>query len=51
MYYTDMSVWGLIIWVILGLLAIFPWLTILAIVIYKFIQVIRLPRHEIAQPL
>jgi hypothetical protein len=50
MYYTELSVFGIIIWVIFGLMAIFPWITFLAIVIYKLIQVIRLPRLNIAQP-
>jgi hypothetical protein len=50
MYYTEMSVWGIIIWIIFGLVAIFPWITILAVAIYKFIQVIRLPRLKNPQP-
>jgi len=50
MYYTNLSAWGIIIWIIFGLLVIFPWITIIAIVIYKFIQIIRLPKAKNPQP-
>ena len=44
MYYIELPIYAQIIWIILGLLVIFPWIAIPAIAMYKFVQVMRLPK-------
>ena len=44
MYYIDLPIYAQIIWVILGLLVLLPWVAIPAIVVFKLIQVWRMPR-------
>jgi ABC-type microcin C transport system permease subunit YejE len=48
MYYIDLPIYAQILWIILSLLVLFPWIAIPSIVIYKFIQVRRLPKASIA---
>lgn len=55
MYYVDLPIYAQIIWIILGLLVLLPWVAIPAIAILKMIQVWRMPRvstinGEIAMP-
>jgi hypothetical protein len=44
MYYVDLPIYAQILWVLLGLLVLLPWIAIPSIIIYKFIQVRRLPK-------
>jgi hypothetical protein len=48
MYYIDMPIYAQIIWIIMGLLVLFPWIAIPSIAIYKFFQVMRLPKASVA---
>jgi len=44
MYYVDLPSYAQVIWIILGLLVLLPWVAIPAIAIFKLIQVWRMPR-------
>ena len=44
MYYIDLPIYAQILWIIMGLLVLLPWIAIPAIAMYKFIQVRRLPK-------
>jgi len=44
MYYADLPIYAQVIWIILGLLVLLPWVAIPAIAIYKMFQVFRMPR-------
>ena len=46
MYYSDLSVLGIILWVIFGFIAILPWIIIVVITLQKFLQFLRLPRAK-----
>ena len=44
MLFTEISLYGQIVIVFLGLLVIFPLVAVISIAIYKFFQVMRLPK-------
>ena len=44
MLFPDLSIYAQIIIVFLGLLVIFPWVTIPAVAIYQFFRVMRMPK-------
>jgi len=48
MSFPELSIYGKIIIVFLGLLVIFPWVTIPAIAIYQFFRVMRMPKVAVA---
>ena len=48
MLFLDLSIYAQIIIVFLGLLVIFPWVTIPAIAIYQFFRVMRKPKAAVA---
>ena len=48
MLFPDLSIYAQIIIVFLGLLVIFPWITIPAIAIYQFFRVMRMPKLAVA---
>ncbi|MBC8182582.1 hypothetical protein H8E88_15900 [candidate division KSB1 bacterium] len=48
MYYAELPLYAMIIWIFFGLLALLPWITIIGLAIYKFIQVWRIPKTSIA---
>lgn len=47
MLFPDLSIYAQIILVFLGLLVIFPWVTIPAIAIYQFFHVMRMPKAAV----
>ncbi len=44
MYYIDLPIFAQILWVIFGALILLPWVAIPAIAVYKFVQVMRMPK-------
>jgi hypothetical protein len=48
MLFPDLSLYAKIILVFLGLLVIFPWVTIPAVAIYQFFRVMRMPKAATA---
>ncbi len=48
MHYVDLPIYAQVIWIILGLLVLLPWVAIPAIAIFKMIQVRRMPRVSTA---
>ncbi len=44
MYYVDLPIYVQILWIMLGLLVLLPWIAIPAIAVYKFVQFMRLPK-------
>ncbi len=48
MLFSEISLYGQIVLVFLGLIVIFPLITIISIFVYQFIKVMRLPRTSMA---
>jgi hypothetical protein len=48
MYYVDLPIYAQVIWVILSLVVLLPWIAIPSIVIYKLVTVRRLPKASTA---
>jgi len=48
MLFPELSLYAKIILVFLGLLVIFPWVTIPAVAIYQFFRVMRMPKAAAA---
>jgi hypothetical protein len=48
MYYVDLPIYAQIIWIILSLLVLFPWIAIPSLVLYKIINIRRLPKASTA---
>jgi hypothetical protein len=47
MLFPELSIYAQIIIVLLGLLVIFPWVTIPAVAIYQFFRVMRMPKAAV----
>ena len=47
MYYIDLPIYAQILWLILGLLVLLPWIGIPAVAIYQFFKVKRMPKLSI----
>jgi hypothetical protein len=48
MYYIDLPIYAQVLWALLTFLVVFPWIAIPSIVIYKIVQVRRLPKATLA---
>ena len=48
MLFPDLSIYAKIVLVFLGLLVVFPWVTIPAVAIYQFFRVMRMPKAATA---
>jgi len=48
MYYINLPIYAQIIWIVLTALVLLPWIAIPAIAIYKFFQVLRMPKTSLA---
>jgi len=48
MLFPELSIYAKIIIAFLGLLVIFPWITIPAIAIYQFFRIMRMPKMAVA---
>jgi len=48
MLFPDLHIYAQIILIALGLIVLFPWISIPAIALYKFFQVMRLPKASAA---
>ena len=46
MLFPDLSIYAKVVLVFLGLLVIFPWVTIPAVAIYQFFRVMRMPESS-----